>query len=129
MLQLGATAAKGEPASLAELRRQTRSTNTIMRYRASPGCLSWVKRPHRPDEIKSAMKADSSPQVRVVAAEASAVLGDADADAVDVLAALAAPPQSFPLRLQALASLTALGEKARPAPDVIKQAAEDGRWS
>jgi HEAT repeat protein len=68
------------------------------------------------------MADDASPQVRVVAAEAVAELGDIG-DALAVLTSLADGEQPWQVKLQALNALTALGEATRPALPTFERAA------
>ena len=69
------------------------------------------------------MRADAAPQVRIVAAEAAACLGD-PAEAVNILADFTGAEHPTPVRLQALNALTFIGDAARPALPAIARAAE-----
>jgi HEAT repeat protein len=72
--------------------------------------------------LKSALS-DSSPAVRVAAAESLALAGDAT-DSVPVLTAAMAHPQDA-VRIQAVSALEKLGEAARPAAATLRAATSD----
>ena len=72
--------------------------------------------------LKAALS-DTSPSVRVAAAEALGLSGDADA-ALPVLTEAMSHPQDA-VRIQAVAALESLGEAARPAEQTLRAATSD----
>jgi hypothetical protein len=68
------------------------------------------------------MKSDAVPQNRVVAAEAVATMAPSP-EAVAVLAGITDGSDPWPVKLQALNSLTFIGDQARAALPTIKAAA------
>lgn len=122
LMRLGRLAAEKRQANLEEVRMALADANSIVRYWGATGLLILgADAATARGDLVVAAQGDASAHVRVVAAEALAQMGDSGA--IEMLGALAAPPQSWQVRLSALNSLTALGEKARPVIDVIDAAA------
>lgn len=123
IMGLAGAAASGEASNLPALGKALIDIDPVVRYWAAAGHLVLGPQATSGAEaLKRMMREDAAPQVRVVAAEASAHLGAAP-ESVAVLADLAGVHQSWQVRLQALNALTALGEAARPALDAFEQAA------
>ncbi len=123
VMALAEAAARSAPANLPTLQAELASQDEVARYWAATGLL--ILGPHAApakSALRKAMAEDASPQVRVVAAEAVAGLGDID-DALVVLMSLADGDQPWQVKLQALNALTALGEAARPALPTFERAA------
>ncbi|WP_312166043.1 sulfatase-like hydrolase/transferase [Phenylobacterium sp.] len=123
IMALAEAAAKGRPANLAALQAALGDPYAVARYWATTGLL--ILGSHAAPAkaaLRKAMTDDASPQVRVVAAETVAGLGDVD-DALAVLTDLADGDQPWQVKLQALNALTALGEAARPALPTFERAA------
>ena len=124
VMALAATAARGEAANLPAFRAALVSPNPVLRYWGATGLLilGTDAAPGLVD-LHRAMRDDPAPQVRVVAAEAVATLGGADA-AVASLTALIDQPPSWQVQLQALNALTFIGTAALPALPSVQRAAE-----
>ena len=124
VMRLAATAARGDPADVPALQAALASRVAVLRYWAATGLLirGAAAAPARA-ALEQVMRADPLPHVRVVAAEAVAGLGGADA-AVPLLAALVDQPPSWQVQLQALNALTFIGEPAKAAQATVKRAAE-----
>jgi arylsulfatase A-like enzyme len=124
LMRLAAMAARGDTRNGPRLRKLLASPHPLIRYWAATGLLilndSSVS---ATDQLATTMRSDPVPYVRAVAAEALALQGVPAA--VEILAEQIAPSQPWQLRLHALASLTALAEKARPALAAIEAAARD----
>lgn len=124
LMVLARTAARSKADGLPALRAASRHRAGAMRYWAATGLLilGAAATPARAD--LRALLADPEPQVRIVAAEALAGLGEADR-AVPVLVALATPPQPWQVRLYALNALTFIGPAAMPALSIAQAAKDD----
>ena len=123
IMALGSAAARGDPANLLTFQTNLASEDPVARYWAATGLLILGSRAAPAKAaLRMAMAEDASPQVRVVAAEAVAGLGDLD-EALAALVALADGDQPWQVKLQALNALTALGEAARPALPTFERAA------
>lgn len=124
LMVLARTAARGKADGLPALRAASRHRAGAMRYWAATGLLilGAAAAPARSD--LRALLADPEPQVRIVAAEALAGLGETDR-AVPVLVALATPPQPWQVRLYALNALTFIGPAAMPALGIARAAKDD----
>ena len=123
LMTLGAQAASRDPRHLPALMAALGDTNPIVRYWGATGLLVPGKQAAPAAPALVAARHDPVPQVRAVIAEALALHGDGDA--IETLGALAAPPNSWQIRLAALNSLTALGEAARPVIAAIEAAANE----
>jgi arylsulfatase A-like enzyme len=122
-MALAAIAARGDRANLSYLQEQLVEANEVLRYWAATGLLILGEAARSSlTLLQAAMRDDTSPQVRVVAAEAAANLTD-DAQAVTILTELLDRHPHPRVRLQALNALTFIGEKARPARAAIGRAA------
>jgi len=123
IMALAGIAAAGEASNLPVLGKALDDADPVVRYWAASGHLVvGAQATSGAETLARMMRGDAVPQVRVVAAEASAHLGAAP-EAVAVLADLAGSDQAWQVRLQALNALTALGESARPALPVFEAAA------
>ena len=123
IMQLAALAARREPSHLDELRAHLEDPNEVKRYWAAQGLLMLETQAiSAKQELQRSFEQDPSPQVRIVAAEALAVLGEAG-PAVAALANLLDNHTHPRVRLQALNALTYLGDVARPALPSIERAA------
>lgn len=123
VMALAAMAAKREAANVGALHRALTDPVPVLRYWAATGLpiLGAAAAPAR-TALVQAMQHDPSPEVRIVAAEAAAGLGDA-AVAVPLLTAIVDQPPSWQLQSQALNALTFIGDAARPALPAIERAA------
>lgn len=124
VMALAAVAARGDPADVPRLAAALGSPNAVVRYWAATGLLirGAAAAPARA-AIEQAMRTDPAPQVRVVAAEAAAMLG-ASREAIAFLARLVDAPPGWQVQLQALNALTFVGEAARPALPSVRRAAD-----
>ena len=125
IMALAAVAARGGSGDVPQLLSALRSPLAVERYWAATGLLIRGKNAApAASALRAAMLQDPSPLVRVVAAEASAGLGQG-AEAVGVLASLVDSGDVWPVRLHALNALTFLDKDlsaaARPAVDRAAQ--------
>jgi arylsulfatase A-like enzyme len=120
---LAAIAARGDTANISYLTEQMGEANEVLRFWAAIGLLILGETARTSLALlQTTMREDTSPQVRVVAAEAVANLTEG-AQAVAVLAELLEHHPHPRVRLQALNALTFIGDKARPARAAIGRAA------
>ncbi|ROO87197.1 arylsulfatase A-like enzyme [Actinocorallia herbida] len=98
--------------------------NEAIRYWAATGLLVLAAeaRPAR-RALDERLRAETSPQVRVVLAEALANAGDPDTAVASLTETLATHPDPR-VRLQAVNALTYLGDAAEPALPAVRTAAE-----
>ncbi|MGP4023068.1 sulfatase-like hydrolase/transferase [Actinomadura sp. 3N407] len=123
VLTLAWTAIQRDPGNTAMLMRNLNDDNEVIRYWATSGLL-MLKRKAAPatDALVRILNTDPSPHVRIVAAEALAILGYTERS-VPFLANTLATNTGLKVRLQALNALTYIGPAARPALPEIKRAA------
>lgn len=123
LMDLGAKAASRNEKYLAEFTALLGDANPVVRHWAAQGLLMLGARsaPAK-DRLAAMMKGDAVPQNRVVAAEALATIGPSP-EAVSVLAGIVDGTDPWPVKLQALNSLTFVGEQAKAALPSIKAAA------
>jgi hypothetical protein len=123
LMALGAKAAARDPKHLPEFTSLLADVNAIVRHWAAQGLLmlGGAAAPVR-DQLVAMMQSDPAPQNRVVAAEAVASLGPSP-DAVAVLTGIVDGADPWPVKLQALNSLTFIGDQAKAALPTIKRAA------
>jgi len=123
VMALAELAARGRQRGLARLTKALASKVDVLRYWAATGLLILGKQaePAR-GALEAAMRSDSSPLVRVVAAEALARMGTAQ-EPVRVLADLIDRADTWQVQLHALNALTYIGEAARPATETVRRAA------
>ncbi len=111
-------ASRLEPADVPQLRAWLEDTDSAVRYWAALGFLMrGSEAVQRDQELLRRALADSSPHVRIVAAEALATHGAASdlGRCLDVLRELAAPrANGVFVAMSALAAIEALGPKSRP---------------
>lgn len=125
IMALASAAAKGDPSNIRLLEQRLGHSNEVVRYWAATGMVILDARAGLAlPSLQVVATSDSSPRVRVPAAEAVARAGDA-ATGVALLAELAGPAQDKRVRLQAMNALTELGQPSRQAIAVIEQAAAD----
>ncbi|MEX5748037.1 sulfatase-like hydrolase/transferase [Massilia sp. X63] len=124
-MALAARAARGRPSDLATFRAALDERNEVLRFWGAQGLLVLGRdaRAALPSLVK-AMERDPSPQVRVAAAEAVAMLSD-PGRALAVLSGLLDADNPPPVRLQAINALTFLGAKARPVLPLVTAATQD----
>lgn len=122
VMALAKAAAGGGAARLAMLREHLVSPVPVLRYWAATGMLirGEAARSELP-ALRTIMRGDPSPHVRIVAAEAAARLGDEGA--VRLLAGIIDAPPSWQVQLQAINALTFTGEAARAVLDTVRRAA------
>jgi arylsulfatase A-like enzyme len=124
VMALAAQAAEGDSRHLAAMQAALKSPVAVLRYWGATGLLILGQQAAPARAILAAtMRDDPVAQVRVVAAEAAAGLGDA-AEAVRGLTALVEQPPSWQVQLQALNALTFIGAPAAPALPAVKRAAD-----
>ena len=115
VMALADAAARRDPASLGAFRSGLSETNAVLRYWAAMGLLILgAEAAPATAALDKLMREDPMPQIRLVAAEAVAGLRPGS-DAIATLGTLTRAPLTWPVRLQALNALTALGQAARPA--------------
>lgn len=124
LMKLGRMAAEKNAANLDSLRTALRDRNPIVAYWGAMGILILG-----PDvasakaDLVWATETAGTEHVKVIAAEALAHAGDTNA--IELLGKLASPPLPWQVRLSALNSLTAIGDKARLVLPVIDFAANE----
>ncbi|MBT2186093.1 sulfatase-like hydrolase/transferase [Sphingobium nicotianae] len=125
VMALGAVAARGDAADLPRLVAGLSHATSVMRYWAATGLLILgAKAAAARPALAQAMQSDTSPHVRIVAAEALCRLGDAP-DAVAALIALSGDQApSWQVQLHALNALCFIGDAAQPALPVARQVAQ-----
>lgn len=126
IMALAASAVHGDPAEVARYAGLLTDANPVVRYWAATGLLILKDAAvAAAPAIRNAMRDDSGPQVRIVAAEAATHVGMAD-EGVRTLAALLGADQSEPVRLQAINALTYVEpDQARQVLPAITAAKED----
>lgn len=123
IMPLAAQAAQRSPGRLDVLRDLLDDPNEVKRSWAAQGILMLEARAApAAAALRRCLAEDASPHVRIVAAEALAVLGESG-PAVAALADLLETHPHPRVRLQAINALTCLGELARPALPAIENAA------
>lgn len=122
VMQLADKAIQRDPRHAAEFGRLLGDENEIIRYWAAQGLL-MLKTGASPMKraLKACLEEDTSAPVRIVAAEALALIGAAD-PAIKYLAELVDSQTNARVRLQALNALTFIGEPARAALPSIDRA-------
>jgi arylsulfatase A-like enzyme/HEAT repeat protein len=128
VMRVAQAAARRDPRKLATLRKSLADRDEPVRYWAAMGLL-MLGMPAAPaaGALVAAMRSDTSKQVRIVAAEATAMLGERQ-ESVAMLTSLLASTESIPVRLQAVNALTRIGPAARAAlPRLRKMTEEDDR--
>ncbi len=120
-------AAKGNPGNLPKLTEALTHRPDVLRYWAATGLLilGTAAAPAK-GALTGIMRHDTSPLVRIVAAEALAGLGD-PAEPATVLAGLVDSAPDWQVQLHALNALTYLGKAAASAIPSIRRVAEDER--
>ncbi|WP_129782130.1 sulfatase-like hydrolase/transferase [Peristeroidobacter soli] len=128
VMRVAQAAARRDPRKLASLRKALADRDEVVRYWAAMGLLMLGETAApAAGALDATMRSDPSKQVRIVAAEASAVLSDKE-ESVAVLASLLEPTESIPVRLQAVNALTRIGPAARAAlPGLRRMTAGDDR--
>ena len=123
VMALAAAAASRDPGYLGMLRAHLASPVAVLRYWAATGMLilGEAARSERA-LLRSIMRDDPSPYVRIVAAEAAARLGDGN-DAVQLLAGIIDAPPSWQVQLHAINALNFAGEAAGQVLETIRRAA------
>jgi arylsulfatase A-like enzyme len=122
VMELAARVIERNPHHAAEWGRLLRDKNEVIRYWAAQGLLmlKTAARGATP-ALEICFERDSSVLVRIVAAEALALLGQADRP-VKYLAEMVDSQANARVRLQALNALTFIGEPARQALPNIERA-------
>ena len=129
IMRIAAVAARRDPAHLDELCDHLEDPSEVMRYWAAQGLLMLARQAVPSiSALRNCFDNDQSPHVRIVVAEALAVL-EGGGPAVDALADLLATHAHPRVRLQALNALTYIGDLARPAlPSIERAAASDDEY-
>jgi arylsulfatase A-like enzyme len=123
LMALGSKAASRDVKHLAEFTSLVGDVNPVIRHWAAQGLLMLgAKGAPAKARLTAMMQGDAVPQNRVVAAEALATIGPSPG-AVSVLAAVVDGTDPWPVKLQALNSLTFIGDQAKAALPSIKAAA------
>jgi HEAT repeat protein len=122
VMQLAAKVIQRDPRHVKELGTLLRDANEVIRYWAAQGLL-MLKTAAAPatQALQACFEKDTSPQVRIVAAEALALLGKSG-PAVQYLSELVGSQADARVRLQALNALTFIGEPAKPALPLLERA-------
>lgn len=125
IMRLASLAASGDCQRTGELRDALDNQNEVMRYWAAVGLLIRAEgaRPYL-DALVATAQGDTSPYVRVAAAEACVRAGE-PALGIAVLADLAKTPYDFSVRLQALNALTENLRHAARTLAVAREASND----
>jgi HEAT repeat protein len=128
VMKLAERAIRREARNVSEFARLLADENEVIRYWAAQGLL-MLKTVSMPAAaaLTNCLERDASHSVRIVVAEALALLGPAERS-VQYLIGLLDGDADARLRLQALNALTFMGETARPALPAIERAvAQAGR--
>jgi arylsulfatase A-like enzyme len=123
-MQVADAAIRRDPRQAAQFARLLADANEVIRYWAAQGLL-MLKDEAAPAKLalEACFEKDSSPQVRIVAAEALARLGGSDRSVRYLGEVLSTHPDAR-VRLQALNALTFIGEPARAVLPIIERAIE-----
>lgn len=124
LMDLGARAASRDRANVAAFVNDLKDPNGIVRHWAAQGLLMLgaAAAPAR-SSLEAMMKSDAAAQNRVAAAEALATMAPSP-EGVRTLAAIVDGSEPWPVKLQALNALTALGEQSRAVLPTIKSVAQ-----
>ncbi len=124
VMRVAQAAARRDPRKLGTLRKALGDRDEVIRYWGAMGLL-MLREQAGPaaGELEGIMRSDASKQVRIVAAEACANLGETDTS-VAVLTSLLEPTQSVPVRLQAVNALTRMGPAAHVALPALRRMTE-----
>jgi arylsulfatase A-like enzyme len=124
IMSLASAAARRDPRKASLFQHALTDPNEVVRFWAAQGLL-MLGNNARPQisNLHLALKNDSSPQVRIVVAEALALLGDA-AEPVAELIRLLDQSTLMPVQLMALNALTFIGDAATPAVAAITRASQ-----
>lgn len=123
LMEIGAKAASRDAQHVAEFTTLLGDANPIVRHWAAQGLLMLgAKAAPARATLEAMMKSDAAPQNRAVAAEAVATIAPSP-EAVTTLAAIVDGSDPWPVKLQALNSLTFIGGQAKAALPTIKKAA------
>jgi hypothetical protein len=121
-MTLAAKAAARDAANVTELTTLLDDAHALVRHWAAQGLLMLnTKAAPARTKLEAMMRSDAVTQNRVVAAEAVATIAPSP-DAVAVLSAIVAGADPWQVKLQALNSLTFLGEQSKAALPAIKAA-------
>jgi len=123
LIDLGAKAAARDRANVASFTSLLKDPHPIVRHWAAQGLLMLGgDAAAARGALEAMMRGDAVMQNRVVAAEAVATIAPAP-EAITVLAGILDSTDPWPIRLQAINSLTFLGSQAKAALPSIKAAA------
>lgn len=124
VMRVAQAAARRDPRKLATLRKALADRDEVVRYWAAMGLLMLGdKAAPATGALEAAMRSDTSSQVRIVAAEACAMLGDKE-ESLAALTSLLEPKESVPVRLQAVNALTRIGQSSRVALPALRKMTE-----
>lgn len=124
VMRVAQAAARRDPRKLATLRKALSDRDEVIRYWGAMGLLMLgTQAAPATGALEAAMHSDTSKPVRIVAAEAVAVLGD-ERRSVTTLASLLGPAESMPVRLQAVNALTRIGPASRAALSELRKLTE-----
>lgn len=124
VMQVADAAIRRDPGQAAQFTQLLLDSNEVIRYWAAQGLL-MLKEPAaiaRP-ALEACLEKDSSPQVRIVAAEALTRFGAPDRS-VQYLGEVLSAHSDARVRLQSLNALTFIGEPARAVLPIIERAIE-----
>lgn len=122
VMRLAGAAASRDPGRLTMLREHLASPVPVLRYWAVTGMLVLGEAARSElATLRSLMRRDDAPHVRIVAAEAVARLGEAEG--VHVLAGILDAAPSWQVQLSAISALTFVGEASRAVLDSVRRAA------
>lgn len=120
VMRLGEFAARGDPDAYGEFVKQLQSPVDVLRYWAATGLLILGPKARRAKAaLRKVVRNDGSPQVRIVAAEALAGLGEASSG-VPALVAVLNGHAPWQVKLQAINALTFIGDDAKPALGAVQ---------
>lgn len=122
VMRLAGAAASRDPGRLTMLREHLASPVPVLRYWAATGMLVLGEAARSElTALRSIMRRDDAPNVRIVAAEAVARLGEAEG--VHALAGILDAAPSWQIQLSAINALTFVGEASRAVLDSVRRAA------
>ncbi|MBM0104906.1 sulfatase-like hydrolase/transferase [Steroidobacter sp. S1-65] len=124
VMRVAQAGARRDPRKLATLRKALDDRDEVVRYWAAMGLLMLgASAAPATAALQAAMRSDPSKQVRIVAAEACAMLGDKE-ESLAALTSLLEAAEGMPVRLQAVNALTRIGPASRAALPALRKMTE-----
>jgi hypothetical protein len=122
VMQVADSAIRRDPAQAAQFTQLLSDSNEVIRYWAAQALLMLKDRAAiAKTALEACLENDSSPQVRIIAAEALAKLGAPERSVQYLGEVLSAHPDAR-VRLQSLNALTFIGEPARAVLPIVERA-------